>query len=219
MSDTIIKWIGIISSALTVLLAVLSFNLNRNLQKTDQMLKQSELALKQAESELKAKIDSSKEKTSRYEFVNKLLPDLLNKDKTKVVLTTNLVTLVLSDEESRKLFSGFVSSSNKEVQTVGKEAIANIKEQNNKLTEAISKEKLAFDELIQGNIDKAISAFEAVERIYPTFHQAYEIATFLKHNTDKFQNERKNFYRKIYTDFGTYASKEQRIKLEELSRS
>jgi hypothetical protein len=195
----------------------LNFNLNSRIQQT-------ELDLKKTETELKAKaqqIDVSKEKTSRYEFVNKLLPDLLNKDKTKVVLTTNLVTLVLSEEESKRLFSGFVSSSNKEVQTLGKEAIENIQQQQNKLNEAIIKENAAFDVLIQGDVDKAIAAFDAVDKIYPTFHQAYEIATFLKHNKEKFtsQNERKNLYRKIYTDFGTYASKEQRIKLEELSKS
>ncbi len=216
MSEKFTKWIGIISSGVTILLTVLNVFLNNKIQQTEIELKKTETALKVKSQELEA----SKEKTSRYEFVNKLLPDMIKRDKTQVILTTNLITLALTEEESKRLFNGFASSSNQEVQNIGKEGIDNIKKQNTKYLDAASKEREGYEALVKGEIINSIKAFETIEQIYPTFHQAYEIANFLKNNQNKFtdSSSRKRMYQRIVSDFSSYASKEQQQQLLQLAK-
>jgi hypothetical protein len=216
MSEKFTKWLGIVSSAITIILTIANVYLNNKIQQTEIELKKAQIAMQQKTQELEA----SKEKTGRYEFVNKLLPDILQKDKTRVILTTNLITLALTEDESKRLFSGFASSSNQEVQNIGKEGIETIKKQNTRYVDAATREKEGFDELINGNIAQSITAFEMVEQSYPTFHQAYEIAAFLKQNRNRFNDpsSRKAIYQKMVSDYSSYASKEQQQQLLKLSR-
>lgn len=48
--------------------------------------------------------------------------------------------------------------------------------------EASRLERLGFESAINGNVKEAISYFEQCEKVYPSYHSAYEIIKFLKNN-------------------------------------
>jgi len=116
MTEKLSAWTAVLSSIITVGLTVYNATLNTKIQqaKVDLTRVQTEINQKYAELEVR------KERTSRYEFVNKLLPDVLKKDRSQVTLTTNLISLALTEEEARKLFDGFQISQDINVQEVGK---------------------------------------------------------------------------------------------------
>lgn len=216
MSNKLSIWIGIISSAVTILLTVFNFMLNKEIQKTELELKRVETELKQKSFEL----DVSREKTDRYEFVYKVLPDLINNDKEHVVLVTNLIALALTDEEAQKLFMGLSNSEDKNIQNIGVAAIQSINKEKSNFISAEEFEKAGFEALINGDIDLAIQSFEAAEKVYPSYHQAYEIARLLRRNKDRLNEPetRRSVYLQIANELGWKAPTEYIIKLKEMSR-
>jgi tetratricopeptide (TPR) repeat protein len=209
-------WIGLVSSAVTVVLTIYNAQLNQKIQETELQLKQVETDLKRRAQDL----DVLKEKTSRYQFVNQLLPDLLKKDKAQVTLTTNLITLALTDEEARKLFDGLQASREKDVQEVGRLGSASLASQRDTLRSAQAHEAAAFEALVRGDYKTALSEFEEAERVYPTFHQAYEIARLLRRNLSSISEPaiRKSVLKQIVTQLSYGAPPEYLQKLEEISK-
>ena len=216
MREQLGAWIAVISSIVTIGLTVYNTTLNTKIQKTELQLRQIETEIKRQSQELEVR----RERTSRYEFVNKLLPDVLKKDKAQVTLTTNLITLALTEEEAKKLFDGFQSSRDKDIQEVGRIGTENLENQRERLRLALGHEAAAFEALIGGNYREALSEFEATDRVYPTFHQAYEIARLLRQNLSTMNdlNIRKNVFKRIVTEFKYGAPPKYIEKLEELSK-
>ncbi len=215
MSNKLSIWIGIISSVITIALTILNYNLNREIETT-------RLRLDEMEMELKAKthdLDVSREKTDRYEFVYKILPDILKKDQTQVTLTTNLITLALTDEEAKKLFVGLSNSEDEKVQNIGKTAIEGIAREKSNYISAVEFSKAGFEAMVSGDIDGAIKGFESAEAVYPTFQSAYDIARLLKRNKDQWSdvNVRKSVYNQIATEYSWKAPQEYISKLKELA--
>jgi len=213
MQNKIGIWIGIISSLATIALAILTYSLNS--QKQD-----VELKLEEAKSQLDEKkylIELSKEKTERCEFVNKLLPEVLKKDKLNVTLATNLIKLTLTEREADSLFAGFASSNDPKVKEIGTNEILSIKKQ---AETASALEKKGFDALVSGRYTDAVEAFESADRTYPTFHQVYEISGLLRKYKNQLNNEtiKKQVFKKIVSDYGWKAPQEYLDKLTELSR-
>lgn len=209
-------WIGIISSIVTIGLTIYNAALNTRIQQT-------ELQLKQVESEIRKKsqeLEERKERTARYEFVNKLLPDVLKNEKAQVILTTNLISLALTEEEARKLFDGFQLSQDKNVQEVGKIGSENLDKQRQRLRSALSHEAAAFEALIAGDYQKALSEFETAETVYPTFHQAYEISRLLRQNLNTMgeSKNRKDVFKRIVAQYSYGAPSQYLQKLDELSK-
>jgi hypothetical protein len=215
MSNKLSIWIGIISSVVTIALTILNFNLNKEIQQTELKLKVLETELKQKSHEL----DVSREKTERYEFVYKVLPDILNKDKEQVILTTNLITLALTDEEANKLFVGLSNSEDENVQVIGKAAIENITREKSNYVSAIELSKEAFDAMISGDIDKAIRLLDEVEKVYPTFGSIYEINRLLKRNRNRWSDMevRKSVYNQIIKNYSWKVPPEYVSKLREFA--
>jgi hypothetical protein len=151
---------------------------------------------------------------------DKLLPDLIAKDKTQVILKTNLISLALSEEEARKLFDGFSSSNDKNVQEVGNLGKEGLNSQREKARDAASHEAAAFEALISGDYQKAITEFEATDRVYPTFHQAYEISRLLRQSKDAMTDSavRKTVLKRIVSELSWGASPTQIKKLNDLSK-
>lgn len=209
-------WIGLISSAVTVVLTLYNAKLNGEIQSTELELKRIETEISRSAQEL----DALREKTSRYQFVNQLLPDLLKKDKAQVTLTTNLITLVLTEEEARKLFGGLQASAEKDVQEAGRLGSASLANQRNTLRTAQAHEAAAFKALILGDYATALGEFEETERVYPTFHQAYEISRLLRRNVNSMNDPdvRKSVLKQIATDLSYGAPPDYLAKLEELSK-
>lgn len=216
MREQLGAWIAVISSIVTIGLTVYNTTLNAKIQKTELQLKQVETEIKRQSQELEVR----REKTSRYEFVNKLLPDILKKDKAQVILTTNLITLALTEEEAKKLFDGFQSSRDKDIQEVGRIGTENLDKQRERVRLALAHEAAAFEALIGSDYQKALSEFEATDRVYPTFHQAYEIARLLRQNlsTMNDSNFRKSVFRRIVTEFSYGAPPKYIEKIDELSK-
>jgi hypothetical protein len=212
----LIVWLSICSTIVTISLTIYNAILNTKIQDTEIQLKKMETELKIKSQEL----ESQKEKTSRYEFINKLLPDVLNKDKAHVILTTNLITLVLDEKEAQKLFDGFSISNNKDIQEVGKIGSENIQNQRERLKSALNHEAAGFEFLINGEYNKAISEFLTTDNIYPTFHQVYEIASLLRQNINKMNdiNTRKTVLKQIVNELNYGAPSIYLNRLEELSK-
>ncbi len=67
---------------------------------------------------------------------------------------------------------------------------------------AISEERKGFQNLIDGQYEDAIRAFEAAEKAYPRFHQVYEIGRLLKKNRARLDDPevRREIFRQIISD-------------------
>jgi hypothetical protein len=207
-------WTAVISSIVTVGLTVCNAILHSRVESTQTYLNGLQVEIQKKTQELEVK----KERTARYEFVNKLLPDVLKKDKAQVTLTTNLISLALSEEEARQLFAGFQVSQDisvREVGMIGSESL-----QRNRLSLALAHEKEAFEALIAGDYPKALSEFEATDQVYPTFHQAYEISRLLRQNLAAMRepDKRKAVFRQIIAEYNHGAPAEYIRKLDELSK-
>lgn len=89
-----------------------------------------------------------------------------------------------------------------------------------KYTLAIEKEREGFESLIEGQFEKAIISFETAEKIYPSFHQAYEIAKLLKNERLKLGNSEdyKNILRKIVDNYSWKAPKDLIDELRKISQ-
>lgn len=217
MSNKLSIWIGIVSSVVTIALTVLNYNLNKQMT-------EAQIEIDRIEAELKIKsqaLEESREKTERYEFVYKVLPDILNKDKTQVVLTTNLISLALTEEEAQKLFVGLSNSEDAKVQDIGKTAMQGIAREKSNYQTAIEFEKDGFDYLIFGDIENAIQSFDAAEKAYPTFHSVYGISRLLKKNKDQWSdmNVRKSVYNQIINEYSWKAPSSAISELRKLSEN
>jgi hypothetical protein len=171
-------WVGLITSIITIGLTVHNTELSNRIQQRELDLKLQENILKQKTQELEV----SKEKTSRYEFVNKLLPDILGENKNIVKVKTNLIILALTDDEAKRLFDGFSSSDSNELREIGQIGNDNISSNRDKLRAASIYEESGFQALIARDFLKAEQEFEAAEKVYPTYHQVYEIARLIRAN-------------------------------------
>lgn len=216
MTDKTSVWIGIISSIITISLSILNFNLNEKMQ-------QSEINIKRIETELKVKtfeLEASKEKTARYQFVNNIMADLLKQDKNQVILTTNLISLALNEEETAKLFRGFANSDQDGIKEIGKIGIQGIEEKRNKYTIALEYEEKGFQFLIKGEYEKAIESFESAEKVYTSFHQVYEIARLLKKEQANMANAfvRKEVFNRIINEYSWKAPQKYLARLHEMAK-
>lgn len=217
MSDKITVWIGVCSSIITIILSIINLKLNAEMQEVDTYIKKVEADLKQKTYEL----EKSRENTSRYEFVNKLMPDLLVDNKQHVVLTTNLIALVLDESETEQLFNGLASSTEENVSSVGKIGIATItsvQENKSKYQSAIEYEAKAFDALVNEDFVNAIKYLDLAEKVYPSFHQVYEINSLLKKNIANIQDEKTKaaVIRKIVFELNWKAPQPQLNQLKEM---
>jgi len=83
---------------------------------------------------------------------------------------------------------------------------------------AVEKEREGFEALIESEFEKAIIAFEDAEKIYPSFHQNYEIARLLKKDREKLNDpvEKKNILIKIINDYSWGAPRDMIDRLREI---
>jgi hypothetical protein len=216
MIEELGKWTAVISTIITVGLTYHNTTLNEKIE-------MSKLDFERVDSEIKKKyqeLEERKERTARYEFVKQLLPDVLKKDKSQVNLTANLISLALTEEEARKLFNGFQLSPDTSIQEAGRIGNAYLNKQRADLSKALAYEKEAFQALIDGNDDAALSKFVATDQAYPTIHQAYEISRLLEQNLTEMKDpiKRKVVLRTIVTKYNYGAPAEYIRKLDELAK-
>jgi hypothetical protein len=211
-----LAWIGIVSSIVTVGLTVVNGYTKFKIDQTDVQIKKREVELKEttaileeALKERATKLEESKERTSRYTFVRTLLPDLMDRDRTKKELTINLIGLALNAQEAEKLFRGFSSSSSPEVRQTGRDGITitSVQQQLGNASLAREKEREGFTNLLKEDYDNAIRAFAAAEDAYNGYHYAYEITRLLKRNRSTLADpiKRKEILRTIVSKYSAGA--------------
>jgi tetratricopeptide (TPR) repeat protein len=178
---TLNSTVGIISTTVAILLTILNFNLSREKQIVDSQLATARIELEKQD----LVINQSRESTERYRFVSELLPQILEGNQDEISITTNLITLVLDDSESEKLFAGFLSSGNVSLQQAAETGSEILVAQQTKLGQVTELERLGFQSLVNGDYNQALNYFQQAESVYPTFHNVYEITNLLQANEAK----------------------------------
>jgi len=123
-------WIGVVASAITIILTVWNAYTKRQIDMTTASLDQLRIEL-QHRAETR---EAFKEKVGRYSWILSLFPDLVNEtDPRKRDFTLSLVRLSLEQREADQLFASLQASSQKELQAVGQSGLSVI--QNEQVTE------------------------------------------------------------------------------------
>jgi len=115
-SSTVTAWIGVITSIITIILTIYTTS--------------NKVRLDQLETDFKdrsTKVEESKERVERYKWVYSLYNDLNDVDKRKKNFTVGLITLALTDAESKKLFSALQTSGDTLLQSVGQSGLKALK--------------------------------------------------------------------------------------------
>ncbi len=172
--------IGIVSSAVTILLTVFNVYTKTGIDAAEVRLKEREQAINEKLREREAALEESKDRVSRYVFVKSLIPDVIGKDNADRSLTINLVRLTLNPDEAERFFNGLKFSPSKALQSLGSEGVSEIHEEKSRVAVASTSEQVGFQHLAGGNVDEAIKAFDAADRAYPTYHNVHEISALLK---------------------------------------
>lgn len=73
----------------------------------------------------------------------------------------------------------------------------------NNYQEALKWEQLGFEFLLKKDINNSIRAFEQAERSYSSFHQVYEIATYLRKNIKPLTDTTSIYWAKVYKTIAT----------------
>jgi hypothetical protein len=215
MTEKIGAWVGVIASVVTIVLTVMNYQLKSDLEK-------AKLDLEAARTEIertKAQIEQSRERTERYEFVNGLLPDLLKDNAEMVTLRTNLISLVLKEDEASRLFAGFAASSEKAIKKAGDAGMKAVEGQT-RYQQALDLEREGFSALVAGDLHSALQHFEDIVAIYPDFHSASEIAQLLHDQQAAFDSQtgRKAIYQMIVRRYSWKAPQPYLDQLRELAK-
>lgn len=87
---------------------------------------------------------------------------------------------------------------------------------------ALSWERIGFENLINGNLDDAIAAFQKSESAYNSFHQVYEIGRFLRKEkeTNRVQNDEfwQVLYKTLLKEYSWKMPADIKKQLEDLSK-
>jgi hypothetical protein len=114
-TNNVSVWLGIITSIITVALTIYTAYNKAKIDSLEDKLK-----------ERSATVEESREKVDRYKWVFSLYNDLTDTDKRRSKFAGSLITLALTDTESKKLFSGLQTSSDKVLQNLGKNGLSSL---------------------------------------------------------------------------------------------
>lgn len=111
-SSSVSAWIGILTSLITVVLAIYTTSNKARLDSLETNFK-----------DRSTKVEESKERVERYKWVYGLYSELNSNDPRKKNFTIGLITLALNDDEAKKLFSGLQASNDPLLQSVGQSGL------------------------------------------------------------------------------------------------
>lgn len=155
----IFPWVASISTLVTLSLTVLNAYWSNEIRALEGELKKQQITL-----------DEENARLARYTFVQGLLDDLLSQEEAQKNLTVNLVSLALSNEEAKKLFSGFASSDNKQVENVGNIGLSTLKIRDlvSGMNDSIKGNRLSsVKTLIDEYKDNTVAITEAIKMLEP----------------------------------------------------
>lgn len=122
LSDRLTLWTGIVGSLLTVVLTAWNAYTKTQIDAREAQLRDLELHLK----ERSAGLEESRERVERYKWVLGQFGDLTNADERKRNFTVNLIRLALTKDEAAQLFTGFQTSSDTTLRSLGTSALTSI---------------------------------------------------------------------------------------------
>ena len=114
-TNNVSVWLGVITSIITVALTIYTAYNKAKIDSLEDKLK-----------ERSATVEESREKVDRYKWVFSLYNDLTDTDKRKSKFAGSLITLALTDAESKKLFNGLQTTSDKVLQNLGKNGLISL---------------------------------------------------------------------------------------------
>ncbi|MDF9798574.1 hypothetical protein OKW21_003837 [Catalinimonas alkaloidigena] len=150
------------------------------------------------------------------EEYNKLMEMREQKQMQLAELKKSSDSLTIPSPEIQKLEREIESIDHELTPTFRKETKANDYES------ALRWEEIGFENIINKNLDQAITAFENAELSYSSFHQVYEIARFLrsKRNSGEVQND--SFWQEVFqtllSDYSWKMPEASRARLSELTQ-
>lgn len=115
--NAIARQIGVVGSVVTILLTLYNTFVIETQQNS---LKELEIKLQERATGL----DESRERVDRYKWVLSLFPALDDTDERKRNFTVSLMRLALTKDEAQQLFTGFQTSADKTLQSVGQSGIS-----------------------------------------------------------------------------------------------
>lgn len=174
------EWISVISAVVTLCLTGYNVYAKGQLDQAEFALRQRTTEFEQQVRSITTQLEQSKERTSRYGFVNGLLPNVLATDPNQRALTVNLIRLSLTDEEADRLFAGLSTSQSAQAQSLGQEGLRQIQREKSAAQMAAEKEREGFAAIAAGDYDAALTAFAAAERSFPSYHNVFEIHNLLR---------------------------------------
>jgi hypothetical protein len=152
-------WVGILGSVITISLTIWNARVKNQIDNRAQDLE-----------DLKARLEQSKAQIEVYKWVATLLPNLEDKDKTKRVSTINMINLVLSDADAKKLFAGLQTSDSEDLRLAGQSGLATIR------NESIAS---VVDQLNASDKQARLQAAEVLERDYTSSPVAINLVLHL----------------------------------------
>lgn len=173
------SWISVVSAIVTIGLSIVTANMQGRISQAQLDLERQSAAFDQQMRAGAAELERTRERTSRYTFVNTLLPNVLDADADRRTLTINLIKLSLAPEEASALFTGLSQSSNETTRAVGAQGLDIIRRERNAASTAAEHERAGFVALIRADHRQAVDAFRAAERAFPTYHNVSEISHLL----------------------------------------
>lgn len=218
MGDNLPKWLTIASTLVTIALTVATGLMKLQVDRAEADSKARQDAFEEKLKERAQGLEELREKTSRYTFVHSLFPDLAIDDPNKRDLTVALIRLTLSEDEAARLFASLSGSPSKAVQQVAEAGAAQIQQDRARGDQAAVKEREGVSKLAADDLKGAQAAFEAAEKIYPTYHSAWEITQLLSAKQGQLDDPqvKEQVKRKVLQDYSWGLSKDSR---EELARS
>lgn len=119
--------------------------------------------------------------------------NILDDDYKKYKNLKDQETFILLDTENLKVDSLVLVQ--KEQRELGGSLI-----NDDKLITAEKYEKLAFESLLDKNVNSAIHNFKMSENSYSGYHQVYEIYLYLLRNSSKLQDEKSEYWNTVFSD-------------------
>lgn len=213
--------LGVISTLFTIVVAIFGFNIDNRLKETELQLTTAQTKLVQVDAktkEISSGVEVSRDRTERIQFVNSILPKLIDGDEKEKILVSNMISLTLSEEEAEKLFLGLASSDNDDISGAGKEAIKTVNKTKSEV--ARTYELLGIDALIDGDMAAALTYYLKAEQTFPQYHWAYEISNLIRENKDSLTHPeiQKRIRRKVSTDHSAYIPADKLNELKSLSQ-
>lgn len=157
--NRLLPWVASVSTLVTLSLTALNAYWSNEIRMLEGELKAQQMTL-----------DEEKARLARYTFVQGLLDDLLSQKEAQKNLTINLVTLALSNDEAKKLFSGFASSENKQVESVGNIGLSSLKIRDlvSGMNDSIKSNRLtSVNTLIDEYKNNTVAITEAIKMLEP----------------------------------------------------